>query len=135
MHFYCTIFFLFLGHCGSSDEGIAEESSFKCYNKIGNLCQDNRFGTLASAADIVTQGETADMSEQMINFILDQLIGYIVQCCEGDHHPCSDGFTEKSNNIGEENCFRKKLLENTEQQLEGENFDTRISPTKRQNLN
>ena len=61
------------------------------------------------------------MSEQMINFILDQLIGDIVQCC-GDDHPCSDGFTEKSNNIGEENCFRKKLVENTEQQLEGENL-------------
>ena len=116
MHFYCTIFFLFLGHCGSSDEGIAEESSFKCYNKIGNLCQDNRFGTLASAADIVTQGETADMSEQMINFILDELIGDIVQYCEEDHRCTSDGFTEKSNT--NENGFTEKLEEeNNEQQF------------------
>ena len=76
------------------------------------------------------------MSEQMINFILDELIGDIVQCCEDDH-PCSDGFTEKSNNMGEENGFTKKLEENTEQQLELErgNFETRTSPTKRQNLN
>ena len=105
MHLYCT-FFLFLGHCGSSsemqsDEGIAEES-FKYYNRIGNLCQDNRFGTLASAADIVTQVEAEDMSEQIINFILDELIGDIVQYCE-----CS-GFTEK-NNIGEDNGFTEKI--------------------------
>ena len=116
MHFYCTTFFLFLGHCGSSDEGIAEESSFKCYNKIGNLCQDNRFGTLASAADIVTQGETADMSEQMINFILDELIGDIVQYCEEDHRCTSDGFTENSNT--NENGLTEKLEEeNNEQQF------------------
>ena len=44
-----------------------------CYN--GNLCQDNRFGTLETAADIVTQVEAEDMSEQIINFILDELIG------------------------------------------------------------
>ena len=114
----------------------------KCKVQIRDLKTHSKWGPKIeellrnqdSDADIVIQGETADMSEQMINFILDQLIGDIVQCCEDDH-PCSDGFTEKSNNIGEENWFRKKLLENTEQQLEGENFDTRISPTKRQNLN
>ena len=107
----------------------------KTHSKWGPKIEE-LLGNQDSDADIVIQGEAADMSEQMINFILDQLIGDIVQCCEDDH-PCSDGFTEKSNNMGEENGFTKALKENTEQQLELErdNFETRTSPTKRQNLN